>query len=79
MTLLFVQPAKRIGAHGCGKSGIRKSSTIWVPTASAWVSAQFGKRASRLQTGYLYHYAFAMLIGLVLIVGGVMFMMGKHG
>jgi len=24
--------------------------------------------ASRLQTGYLYHYAFAMLIGVVLLV-----------
>ena len=26
------------------------------------------RRASRLQTGYVYHYAFAMLIGVVLLV-----------
>ena len=49
------------------------------PNGAAWVSAQLGKRASRLQTGYLYHYAFVMLIGLVLLAGGVMYMVRLHG
>ena len=40
------------------------------PNGFAFVaSAQIGKKASRMQTGYLYHYAFTMLIGLVIIMG----------
>jgi NADH-quinone oxidoreductase subunit L len=31
------------------------------------------QRAVRLQTGYLYHYAFAMLIGVALLVTWLMF------
>jgi len=49
------------------------------PNGFAFISDQLGKRASRLQTGYLYHYAFTMLIGLVLIMGGALYVMGRHG
>jgi len=35
-------------------------------------------RAVRLQTGYIYHYAFAMLVGLALLVSYFMFMSGGH-
>jgi NADH-quinone oxidoreductase subunit L len=31
----------------------------------------FARRATRLQSGYVYHYAFAMLLGLVAIVSWV--------
>jgi NADH-quinone oxidoreductase subunit L len=34
------------------------------------------QRAVRLQTGYIYHYAFAMLIGVAVLVTYVMFMGG---
>jgi len=27
----------------------------------------------RLQTGFLYHYAFAMIVGLILLLGGLWF------
>jgi NADH-quinone oxidoreductase subunit L len=75
---LFVKPAMRIG------SWLWKVFDIGIidglgPNGAAWVSAQLGKRASRLQTGYLYHYAFVMLIGLVLLAGGVMYMVRLHG
>ena len=33
-------------------------------------------RAVRLQTGYIYHYAFAMLVGLALLISYFMFMGG---
>ena len=33
-------------------------------------------RAVRLQTGYIYHYAFAMLVGLALLISYFMFMSG---
>ncbi|MDH4981377.1 NADH-quinone oxidoreductase subunit L [Hyphomicrobium sp. D-2] len=36
------------------------------------------QRAVRLQTGYIYHYAFAMLIGVALLITYVMFMGGAR-
>ncbi len=39
------------------------------PNGVALVSRIVAARTSQLQTGYLYHYAFAMLIGLMLLVG----------
>ena len=65
--LIFIRPAKWIGYQfwkigdgqiidGLGPDG--------VSSAIAWVSG----KARRLQTGYLYHYAFAMLIGVVLLL-----------
>jgi NADH-quinone oxidoreductase subunit L len=38
------------------------------PDGVAAVTRDLARRASRLQTGYLYHYAFAMMIGLVALV-----------
>jgi NADH-quinone oxidoreductase subunit L len=38
------------------------------PDGIAAVTQGVSRRASRLQTGYIYHYAFVMLIGLVLMV-----------
>jgi NADH-quinone oxidoreductase subunit L len=35
-------------------------------------------RAVRLQTGYIYHYAFAMLVGLALLISYFMFMGGSR-
>ena len=36
-------------------------------------------RVVRLQTGYVYHYAFAMLIGVALIISWFMFQGGNIG
>ena len=33
------------------------------PNGFAWLSARFGAGLGRLQTGFLYHYAFVMLLG----------------
>ena len=38
------------------------------PDGFAAVARRMAQRASRLQTGYVYHYAFVMLIGLVVFV-----------
>ncbi len=38
------------------------------PNGAALVSRIIAVRASRMQTGYLYHYAFAMLIGLLVLI-----------
>ena len=64
---LFVKNAKRLGRHlskfwdtvvidGIGVNG------------AAWLSLRLGARASKVQTGYMYHYAFAMLIGLTALM-----------
>ena len=38
------------------------------PEGVAAATRFFGQRASRLQSGYVFHYAFAMVIGVVLLV-----------
>lgn len=46
------------------------------PDGVARTALAGGARTVRLQTGYVYHYAFAMLIGLVLLVGLYLFVIG---
>jgi NADH-quinone oxidoreductase subunit L len=64
---IFVRPSKALGRvlwkggdgaiiDGLGPDGISKLTVI------------LAGRASRLQSGYVYHYAFAMLIGVVALV-----------
>jgi NADH-quinone oxidoreductase subunit L len=43
------------------------------PDGIAAASIRLARRASALQTGYVYHYAFAMLIGVALLVTWFMF------
>ena len=43
------------------------------PDGVAAASVDLARRAMRLQTGYLYHYAFAMLIGVALLVTWYLF------
>ena len=70
--VLFVKPAMWIGRFlwkfgdgkvidGLGPDGI-SALTLW-----------WGKQARKLQTGYIYHYAFVMLIGVALAVTYFMF------
>jgi NADH-quinone oxidoreductase subunit L len=64
---LFVRPAMMIGA-GLWKSGDGAVIDGLGPDGVAAVTRNLAQQASRLQTGYLYHYAFAMMIGLVALV-----------
>lgn len=67
---LFVNPAKKLGM------------TLWTfwdmriidglgPNGAAYVSQFMSRKVSRLQTGYLTHYAFAMLVGLLAFISWV--------
>lgn len=69
--VIFIRPTKRMGTY-LWKFWDSKIIDGLGPNGAAWVSDRLGGVASRLQTGYLYHYAFAMLIGLVAIVSWVM-------
>jgi NADH-quinone oxidoreductase subunit L len=69
---LFVRPALVIG-RGLWKGGDGALIDGLGPDGFAAVTLALARRAARLQTGYVYHYAFAMLIGLVLIVTWYLF------
>ncbi|MFO1059563.1 MAG: NADH-quinone oxidoreductase subunit L [Dongiaceae bacterium] len=64
---LFVRPAKLLG-WGLWKGGDGAVIDRLGPDGLSAVTRDLSRRASRLQSGYVYHYAFAMLIGVVLLV-----------
>ncbi|HYZ40889.1 MAG TPA: NADH-quinone oxidoreductase subunit L, partial [Stellaceae bacterium] len=69
---LFVRPAMVIG-DGLWRSGDGAVIDGFGPDGVAAVTRDLARQASRLQTGYLYHYAFAMMIGLVALVTWYLF------
>jgi NADH-quinone oxidoreductase subunit L len=64
---VFVRPAFYLG-RGFWKAGDGALIDGVGPDGIAEVTMRFARRASALQSGYLYHYAFAMLIGVVVLV-----------
>jgi NADH-quinone oxidoreductase subunit L len=64
---LFVRPAHAIG-RGLWKEGDGRLIDGVGPDGIAAAALSFARRASALQSGYVYHYAFAMLIGVAAIV-----------
>ena len=71
-TSLFVRPAKRLGRF-LWKTGDGKIIDGFGPDGVAARVIDVTNRVVRLQTGYVYHYAFAMLIGVALLVTCFMF------
>src|SRR6516165_10336910 len=69
---LFVRTAFVLG-DGLWRSGDRAVIDGLGPNGVAAVTRDLARQASRLQTGYLYHYAFAMMIGLVAFVTWYLF------
>ncbi len=63
----FVRPAHYLG-RGLWKSGDGAVIDGVGPDGVAAAALNLARQASRLQTGYLYHYAFAMLIGVAGLV-----------
>ncbi|CCQ73866.1 NADH-quinone oxidoreductase subunit L [Magnetospira sp. QH-2] len=72
---LFVRPAFKLGRgfwkggdgaviDGCGPDGIASGVLRWV------------RRATSMQTGFVYHYAFSMLIGVAGLVTWYLFTLG---
>ena len=74
---LFVRPAKRIGTF------LWKKGDGWLidgfgPDGVSALALRIGSKASKVQTGFVYHYAFAMLIGVALLVTWYLFTGGTH-
>ncbi|MEG3146945.1 NADH-quinone oxidoreductase subunit L [Sphingomonas sp. RT2P30] len=61
--ILFVRPAFAIGRF-FWKKGDEGTIDRFGPNGSAWLVSQGTRIAGRLQSGYVYTYAFVMLIGL---------------
>ena len=70
---LFVRPARAIGSAlwTVGDQGIIDR---YGPDGFAASTAATARRAVKLQSGYVYHYAFAMLIGVAVLVSWYLFM-----
>ena len=69
---LFVRPAMRLG-HGLWKAGDGAVIDGLGPDGLAAATLNIARRARAMQSGYLYHYAFAMLIGVAVIVSWFLF------
>jgi NADH-quinone oxidoreductase subunit L len=64
---LFVRPAFYLGRN-LWKTGDGTLIDGVGPDALAAVTLNIARRAARLQTGYLYHYTLAMLVGVVALI-----------
>jgi NADH-quinone oxidoreductase subunit L len=69
---IFVKPAFYLG-RGLWKAGDGALIDGVGPDGIAAATKRFALRAGQLQSGYLYHYAFAMLIGVVALVTWYLF------
>jgi NADH-quinone oxidoreductase subunit L len=69
---LFVAPAKRLGV-GLWQAVDVRVIDHFGPDGVAASALTVARRAVRLQTGFLYHYAFAMLIGVAALVTWYLF------
>jgi NADH-quinone oxidoreductase subunit L len=70
---IFVEMAQRIG-RGLWKGGDGAVIDGLGPDGLAASTIRLARRASQLQTGYIYHYAFAMLIGIAGFVSWYLFL-----
>ena len=68
---LFVNPAKRLG-HFLWKKGDGWLIDGFGPDGVSARVIDVTNRVVKLQSGYLYHYAFAMLIGVAALVTWMM-------
>ena len=65
--LIFVRPAKALG-YALWRGGDVGIIDRFGPDGVALSTLRTSKRAGQLETGYVYHYAFVMLIGVALLV-----------
>ena len=75
--VIFVRPAKWIG-YSLWKKGDGWLIDGFGPDGVSARVLDVTRSVVRLQTGYLYHYAFAMLIGAALFITWFMFSAGIH-
>lgn len=75
--LVFVRPAFWLGRL-FWKQGDEATIDGFGPNGVSALVANVAGRVRKLQTGYVYHYAFAMIIGLAVVVTWFMTQSGAH-
>ena len=75
--VLFVRSAKAFGRF-LWKGGDERVIDYYGPNGIAARVVDLTNRIVRLQSGYLYHYAFAMMIGVALLISYAMLSGGAH-
>jgi len=73
--LVLVSTVKKIG-KGCWKSIDVAVIDALGPEGVAAIVLRTSRRASRSHTGYIFHYAFAMIIGVTLLLSSYFFFFG---
>ena len=73
---IFVRPARFL-ARLCWKGGDGFVIDGFGPDGFAAVTRALARRASIFQSGYIYHYAFAMMVGVVALVSWYLFFVGN--
>ena len=71
---IFVRPAMALG-RALWKGGDEATIDRFGPNGVAGRVVAIARRTTRLQTGYVYHYAFVMLIGVVALVSWYLLVM----
>lgn len=74
---VFVRPAFWLGRL-FWKKGDEETIDGFGPNGVSALVAVVAGRVRKLQTGYVYHYAFAMIIGLAVVVTWFMYQSGAH-
>ncbi|WP_337995660.1 NADH-quinone oxidoreductase subunit L [Oleispirillum naphthae] len=64
---LFIRPAFALGRILWKQGDVGIIDRLG-PDGVSWAARQVARRTARLQSGYVYHYAFAMIIGLAVFV-----------
>ena len=73
---IFVRPAMKLG-RVFWKGGDGAIIDSFGPDGASLLTKIAAVRAGKMQSGYVYHYAFAMMIGVVAIISWYMLMGGK--
>jgi NADH-quinone oxidoreductase subunit L len=74
----FVRAARWLGDF-FWKEGDQKIIDGLGPDGVSALSYATGQRTGRLQTGYVYHYAFVMLVGVVALLSYVLWFFARGG
>lgn len=64
---IFVRSTLSTGAH-LWEKGDEKTIDAYGPNGVADLTIKLSNRTSQMQTGYVYHYAFVMILGMVLLL-----------
>ena len=75
---LFVRSAMRLGTHLWKFWDVKVVDGLG-PNGAAWLSDKIGKQNSKLHTGYVYHYAFAILVGVIAIISWLLWQQLQAG